>query len=47
MDDFNGDRRLDIVMSSVDPCEPLLQQPDGRFTDSSTAGAASRRHQPV
>ena len=36
MDDFNGDDRPDIVVSSVDPCEPLhlhLQQPDGRFKE--------------
>ncbi len=36
MDDFNGDSRPDIVISSVDPCEPLhlfLQQPDGQFKE--------------
>ena len=36
MDDFNGDGRPDIVVSTVDPCEPLhlfLQQPDGHFKE--------------
>jgi hypothetical protein len=45
MDDFNGDGRLDIAMSSVDPCEPLhlyLQQPDGRFAESADSGLADQ-----
>jgi hypothetical protein len=36
LEDFNADGRLDLVVSSVDPCEPLHyfeQQPDGRFVD--------------
>ena len=41
MDDFNGDGLLDIVISSLSPCEPLhlfLQQPDGKFKESLSAG---------
>jgi hypothetical protein len=42
VDDIDGDGRLDVVLSSVDPCVPLkvlAQGPDGRFTDvSSEAG---------
>ena len=41
MDDFNGDGLPDIVISSVDPCEPLhlfLQQADGKFKESMNAG---------
>jgi hypothetical protein len=41
LEDFDGDGRLDLAISSVDPCEPLhlfMQQADGRFRD--TAGAA-------
>ena len=40
MDDFNGDGLPDIVISSVDPCEPLhlyLQQRDGRFKEARQA----------
>ena len=55
MDDFNGDGRPDIVMSSVDPCEPLhllLQQSDGRFTiralpASATSWEASTWYRPT
>ena len=41
MDDFNDDGRLDIVISSVDPCDPLhlfLQQPNGHFKEALDAG---------
>ncbi len=40
LDDFNGDGRLDVAMSSVDPCEPLhlYLQADGHFRDSTHAG---------
>jgi hypothetical protein len=41
MDDFNGDGRNDIAISSVDPCEPLrlyLQQPDGHFAEATNTG---------
>jgi hypothetical protein len=36
VDDLDGDGRLDVVLSSVDPCAPLRyyrRQPDGRFAD--------------
>jgi hypothetical protein len=36
VDDVDGDGRLDVVLSSVDPCAPLRylhQGPDGRFED--------------
>jgi hypothetical protein len=41
MDDFNNDGRFDVVISSVDPCEPLrlfLQQPNGHFKEALKAG---------
>jgi len=37
IEDFNNDDRLDVAISSVDPCEPLhlfLQQEDGRFGEA-------------
>ena len=41
MDDFNGDGRLDIVISSVDSCAPArlyVQGPDGRFSHRQDPG---------
>jgi hypothetical protein len=46
LEDFDGDGRLDLAISSVDPCEPLhlfVQQADGRFHDA--AGAAGLAEQ--
>ena len=46
MDDFNGDDRLDVVISSVNACEPAriyLQGADGRFVEKSDPAGLGRQ----
>lgn len=46
MDDFNGDGRLDVVVSSVNSCEPVriyLQRDDGRYAEKTDPEGLGRQ----